>query len=183
VTVAAAITLSPTPALQGREAIRGAGERSERASAPTIPRRGEAKNGVEGPGLVELVVSVGDAMASGDVVARVRRATRQAPNVLLRRALVITVERTIEQDPKYAIRLLVDIAIRALSPAVNDPTTAVLAIDHIEDMLRRIAGRKLEQGHVREDGRLQLVFPTPSWEDLVDLATDEIRIYGARSVR
>ncbi|HEX2367603.1 MAG TPA: DUF2254 family protein [Acidimicrobiia bacterium] len=182
-TVAAAITLSPTPALQGREAIRGAGERSERASAPTIPRRGEAKNGVEGPGLVELVVSVGDAMASGDVVARVRRATRQAPNVLLRRALVITVERTIEQDPKYAIRLLVDIAIRALSPAVNDPTTAVLAIDHIEDMLHRIAGRKLEQGHVREDGRLQLVFPTPSWEDLVALATDEIRIYGARSVQ
>jgi uncharacterized membrane protein len=134
-------------------------------------------------GLVELVVSVGDAMASGEVVARVRGATRQAPNVLLRRALVITVERTIEQDPKYAIRLLVDIAIRALSPAVNDPTTAVMAIDHIEDMLRRIAGRRLEQGHVRADGRLRLVFPTPSWEDLVALATDEIRIYGARSVQ
>ncbi len=134
-------------------------------------------------GLVELVVSVGDAMASGEVVARVRGAKRHAPNVVLRRTLVITVERTIEQDPKYAIRLLVDIAIRALSPAVNDPTTAVMAVDQIEDMLRRIAGRKLDQGHVRENGRLRLVFPTPSWEDLVALATDEIRIYGAASVQ
>ncbi len=134
-------------------------------------------------GLVELMVSVGDAMASGEVVARVRGAKRHAPNVVLRRALVITVERTIEQDPKYAIRLLVDIAIRALSPAVNDPTTAVMAVDQIEDMLRRIAGRKLDQGHIREGGRLRLVFPTPSWEDLVALATDEIRIYGAASVQ
>ena len=38
-------------------------------------------------------------------------------------------ERTFEQDPKYALRLLVDIAIRALSPAVNDPITAVQALD------------------------------------------------------
>ena len=42
-------------------------------------------------------------------------------------------QRTFEQDPKYAIRLLVDIAIKALSPAVNDPTTAVQALDEIED--------------------------------------------------
>jgi uncharacterized membrane protein len=134
-------------------------------------------------GVVELVVSVGDAIASGEVVARVRGAKRHAPNRVLRGALVITVERTIEQDPKYAIRLLVDIAIRALSPAVNDPTTTVMAIDHIEDILRRMAGRKLELGHVLEGGRLRLVFPTPSWDDLVALATDEIRIYGAKSVQ
>jgi hypothetical protein len=49
-------------------------------------------------------------------------------------------ERTSEQDPKYPVRLLVDIAIKALSPAINDPTTAVQAIDQIEDLLRRLGG-------------------------------------------
>jgi uncharacterized membrane protein len=157
---------------------RGAPGVLARVDAPALVR---IANRVDG--MVELVVSVGDAMGSGEVVARVRGATRPAPNWLLRRALVMSVERTVEQDPKYAIRLLVDIAIRALSPAVNDPTTAVMAIDHIEDMLRRIAARKLERGHILDGGQLRLVFPTPSWDDLVALATDEIRMYGAASVQ
>ena len=59
-------------------------------------------------------------------------------------------ERTFEQDPKYALRLLVDIAIRALSPAINDPTTAVQALDQIQDLLLRLGRRRLEIGAVRE---------------------------------
>jgi hypothetical protein len=56
-------------------------------------------------------------------------------------------ERTFTQDPKYSIRLLVDIAIRALSPAINDPTTALQAIDQIEDLLRRISQCDLQARH------------------------------------
>jgi uncharacterized membrane protein len=48
-------------------------------------------------------------------------------------------ERTIEQDPAFALRVIVDIAIRALSPAVNDPTTAVQLLDHVEALLQ-VAG-------------------------------------------
>jgi uncharacterized membrane protein len=93
-------------------------------------------------------------------------------------------ERTFEQDPKYAIRLLVDIAIKALSPAVNDPTTAVQALDQIEDLLRRLGSRRLEIGAVRDsDGKLRVVIPHPAWEDFLILAFEEIRFYGANSVQ
>jgi uncharacterized membrane protein len=93
-------------------------------------------------------------------------------------------ERTFEQDPKYAIRLLVDIAIKALSPAINDPTTAVQALDQIEDLLLRLGRRQLQVGTARDaDGAPRLVIPGPTWEDFLMLAFDEIRFCGATSVQ
>jgi uncharacterized membrane protein len=92
--------------------------------------------------------------------------------------------RTFEQDPKYAIRLLVDIAIRALSPAVNDPTTAVQALDQIEDLLLRLGQRHLEIGKFCDsDGELRLLVPFPAWDDIVLLAFGEICFCGATSVQ
>jgi uncharacterized membrane protein len=76
--------------------------------------------------------------------------------------------------------VLADIAIRALSPAVNDPTTAVQSIDRIEDLLRYAAAKHLADGGVRDHrGTARLVYPTPAWDDLVALALDEIRAFGA----
>ena len=75
---------------------------------------------------------------------------RDATLPQLRRAVVLRPERTFEQDPKYPLRLLVDIAIKALSPAINDPTTAVQAIDQIEDLLRRLGRRDLDAGYARD---------------------------------
>ena|SRR6516225_5665845 len=93
-------------------------------------------------------------------------------------------ERTFEQDPKYAIRPLVDIAIKALSPAINDPTTAVQALNQIEDLLLRLGRRELELGNFRDrDGQLRLIVPYPAWEDFLRLAFDEIASYGAQSVQ
>ena len=93
-------------------------------------------------------------------------------------------ERTFDQDPKYAIRLLVDIAIKALSPAINDPTTAVQALNQIEDLLLRLGCRELEIGDFQDrDGQLRLIVPYPAWEDFVRLALDEIASYGAQSVQ
>jgi uncharacterized membrane protein len=100
------------------------------------------------------------------------------------RAVRLARERTFEQDPKYPLRLLVDIAIKALSPAINDPTTAVQAIDQIEDLLRRLGRGDLDAGYARDaDGKLRLVYPMPTWEDYLTLAFDEIRQYGAASVQ
>ncbi len=94
-------------------------------------------------------------------------------------------DRTYEQDPKYPIRLLVDIAIKALSPAINDPTTAVQALDQIEDLLRRLARhRARRRARWRtSDGVLRLVYPMPGWDDYLSLAFDEIRVFGATSVQ
>jgi len=101
-----------------------------------------------------------------------------------KKAFAMGEERTFEQDPKYAIRLLVDIAIRALSPAINDPTTAVQALDQIQDLLLRIGSRRLEIGAVRDsEGTLKLIISHPTWEDFLRLAFDEIRFCGATSVQ
>jgi uncharacterized membrane protein len=93
-------------------------------------------------------------------------------------------ERTMEQDPAFGFRQIVDIAVRGLSPAVNDPTTAVQCLDHLHDLLRYLAARPFRSGRLGdEDGNLRLVVPPPSWEDYLDLALDEIRHYGATSIQ
>ena len=89
-----------------------------------------------------------------------------------------------DQDPLFAFRILVDIAIKALSAAINDPTTAVLAIDQLHRILRSAGRRNLRTDSVLgSDGRLRLIFRTPNWDDLVHLAFAEIRFYGASNVQ
>jgi uncharacterized membrane protein len=96
------------------------------------------------------------------------------------RALVLTGnERTFEQDPAYGFRLLVDMAISALSPATNDPTTAVQVLDELDDLLRMLAPRRLRRAIEDKDGRPWLYYRRPSWQDYVGLACNEIRYYGA----
>ena len=119
---------------------------------------------------------VGETLAADTVLLRVYGATRQLPERTLLRGIRLATSRTFEQDPQYAIRLLVDIAIRALSPAINDPTTAVQALDQIEDLLRRLGGRQLDRGQAFDTlGMLRLTFPVPTWEDYLALSFDEIR--------
>jgi uncharacterized membrane protein len=90
----------------------------------------------------------------------------------------------VEQDPTFAFRILVDVAIRALSPAVNDPTTAVMALDQLHDLLRFVATRRLDVGEHRDAaGSVRLSVGLPRWEDYVSLAVDEIRQYGASSLQ
>jgi uncharacterized membrane protein len=102
----------------------------------------------------------------------------------IKKAFLLGTERTMEQDPKFALRLLVDVAIKALSPAVNDPTTAVQALDQIEDLLRRIGVGTLDLGRlVGVHGYTRVTYPAPTWDDLLALATDEIRMYGADSLQ
>jgi len=133
--------------------------------------------------VIVMECAVGDTLVDDSVILRVHGGG-PLDESRLRQALEVARERTFEQDPKYPLRLLVDIAIKALSPAINDPTTAVQAIDQIEDLLRRLGRRALDAGCVRDDrGELRLVFPTPSWEDYLKLAFDEIRQYGTGSVQ
>jgi len=114
----------------------------------------------------------------------VRGAPRPISESSLAAAVRLGPERTIEQDPKYAIRLIVDISIRALSPAINDPTTGVQGLDQIDDLMRRIGTRHLDVGRVRDArSALRLVYPTPTWDDFLSLAFDEIRYFGANSLQ
>jgi uncharacterized membrane protein len=84
----------------------------------------------------------------------------------------------------FGFRELVDIAERALSPAVNDPTTAAQAIDVMHDLLRRLATRATPTGrHLDPEGRLRLIVPVYSFRAMLALALDEIEHYGASDVQ
>jgi uncharacterized membrane protein len=133
---------------------------------------------------IAMACAVGDTLVEGVVLLRVHDAETPLPEEALLTAVRLGRERTFEQDPKYPIRLLVDIAIKALSPAINDPTTAVQTIDQLEDLLRRLGASDLDVGYAAdENGALRLVFPTPTWEDYLTLAFDEIRQFGSSSVQ
>jgi uncharacterized membrane protein len=134
--------------------------------------------------VIALACGVGDSVLEGAVLLTVHGAGAVVPETALRRAVRLSPYRTFAQDPKYAIRLLVDVAIKALSPAVNDPTTAVGALDQIEDLLRRLGRRRLDAGRVLDaEGRLRVAFPAPTWEDYLVLSFDEIRQFGASSIQ
>jgi uncharacterized membrane protein len=134
--------------------------------------------------VIELVPEVGDFIAAGDPLFRIYEGGDNLSDSTLQHLVAIGHERTLEQDPLFAFRIIVDIANKALSPAVNDPTTAVLAIDQIHHLLRDIGNRYLAEGHERgPTGKLRLIYRTPNWEDFVLLGTTEIRQYGDESIQ
>jgi uncharacterized membrane protein len=135
-------------------------------------------------GLLLVPHAVGDAIMPGEALASVRGAAQPLPETRVREAIALARERTIDDSPAYALRLLADIAIRALSPAINDPTTAVAALDQIEALLRAFGRADLDRGVLRdEQGVLRVVYMHPSWEDLLSLGLTEIAQYGAESVQ
>jgi uncharacterized membrane protein len=102
----------------------------------------------------------------------------------LRGSVVIGIERTIDEDPAFAIRVMVDVACKALSAAINDPTTAVQVLDYLGDSLRVIgtadlSGSSWDQGAARRG----LVVPFRRWEDFLALGVTEIREYGSSSIQ
>ncbi|MCX5559765.1 DUF2254 domain-containing protein [Streptomyces sp. NBC_00038] len=133
---------------------------------------------------IHLVCSVGEFVGSGTVVGHLEARTAGPADPRLARRVAACVRygpsRTVEQDPAYGFRLLADIAVRALSPAVNDPTTAVQALDQIEDGLLRLAGRPLGPTWLLDgSGRPRISCPAPHWADFVSLALDETLLYGS----
>jgi uncharacterized membrane protein len=131
-----------------------------------------------------LTDSVGDFVSSGATVMEVYGSSAPTPEALLG-CLAFGIERTIEQDPGFAVRILVDIAIRALSPAVNDPTTAVQVLNHLESLLRTLSRAPLPGSYTLSDtaGRPRVVIPGRRWEDYLELGLTEIRQYGATSTQ
>jgi uncharacterized membrane protein len=134
--------------------------------------------------IIEMVPQVGDFVATDTTLFRIHGGSRELRYRQLRRAIAFGRERTMEQDPAFAFRIIVDIAEKALSPAINDPTTGVLAIDQVQRLLLEVGKRNLSTGTVSdESGQIRLIFRTPNWQDFVLLAVAEIRQYGASSVQ
>jgi uncharacterized membrane protein len=138
----------------------------------------------EAGAVVAVVPQVGDSVAPGDPLFRVYGRKQPLPAGALRGCIAVGPERTLEQDPRFAFRILVDIANKALSPAINDPTTAVQALDQIDALLLFLGRRRLDEGVVRDpDGAPRVVYGTPDWPDYVTLAVSEIRHFGDGSIQ
>lgn len=134
--------------------------------------------------VIALVPQVGDFVAHGDPLFRIYPKDRDVDAASLSQMVAFGPERTLEQDPAFAFRIMVDIASKALSPAINDPTTAVLALDQLHCDLLYLGRKQLDSGNLADaQGRLRLVYPTPQWEDFVALAVSEIRQFGASSIQ
>jgi uncharacterized membrane protein len=134
--------------------------------------------------VVELVPQVGDFIAVGDPLFRVFQGGRAELADRLCQSVAVGQERTLEQDPTFAFRIIVDIASKGLSPAINDPTTAVLAVDQIHHLLRNVGSRRLDDGCACDAaGRVRLRYSTPNWGDFVELAVTEIRQFGGTSIQ
>ncbi|MEW2176009.1 DUF2254 domain-containing protein [Streptomyces sp. NPDC005406] len=173
------------------------GEPAEALGGKTVVRatRGGAVQALHTAGLSAVAArhdcvftvphGIGDYVPRGAVLVEIRGGTSVPDHRQLTGLIALGPERTIEQDPAFALRVLVDIAIRALSPAVNDPTTGVQVLNHIDSFLTAVGRSPLPGRYVLADadGRPRLVLRGREWEDYLQLAVSEIRDYGATSLQ
>jgi len=135
-------------------------------------------------GIIEFVPRVGDFVAVNEPLFILYGGADAIDDSVLRATVAFGTERTIEQDPTFAFRILVDIANKALSPAINDPTTATLVIDQLHRLLLLVGKQNLSGEEINDkDGQLRVIFRTPNWEDFVHLTFTEIRHYGAGNIQ
>lgn len=137
----------------------------------------------------DLVIAIdrrpGDFLGEGEVLARGFPAESMTEEVRanIARAFVFGPQRTQTQDPEFMLNELVEIAVRALSPGINDPATAVLCIDRLSASLMSVAARPIPSSHrCGKNGQLRLVAKHYGFAGLVDAAFDQIRQYGRNSV-
>lgn len=134
--------------------------------------------------VIEMVPQVGDLVAAEQPLFRIFGEGEMPQAASLYQSVAVGPERTLQQDPGFAFRILVDIASKGLSPAINDPTTAVQALDQIQYLLRHLGSRRLDEGlRVDDKGSVRLIYRTPDWEDFVGLAATEVRHFGGTSIQ
>lgn len=133
-------------------------------------------------GVIEVVPAIGDYLPEGATLFRIWGP--DTSHDVLRQSVTLDVERTVDRDVAWGLRLLVDVCVRALSPGINDPTTAVQSLDRIHDLLRLLSTRAMPKTQWFDpEGELRVLTHSPNWEDFVALATDEVRQAGAQQLQ
>ena len=127
---------------------------------------------------------MGDFIATDEPLFKLYGGAASLDDRKLQSTVAFGAERTMQQDPTFAFRIIIDIALKALSPAINDPTTAVIAIDQLHRLLRRAGTKNLRTDEIlNKSGQLRVIFRTPNWEDFVHLVFTEIRYCGAQNMQ
>lgn len=143
-----------------------------------LPENLDRLLGKENRTVVTLLVHVGEYLNAGEKIAEVRSVTRIAPRTMKKLQKVITMgpERTHAQDVRYSIRQLVDIALRALSPGINDPTTASEALNGVRVILSRWLGQSMHSGVFTLKRGNQLVIGQLSLDTLLEQSFAQVII-------
>jgi uncharacterized membrane protein len=154
-----------------------------RGVVTSVDMEGLSEIASHGNATLVVVPRTGDFVAVGMPLVAVH-GNGSIDDAQLRNGVTLAKERDIAEDPAFGFRQLVDIAERALSPGINDPTTAAQCLDHLHDLLRRLVDRPLP-GLVTCTGedRGLVVAPRFTWDDYVALAVDEIAHWGAESIQ
>jgi uncharacterized membrane protein len=186
----------PAPLRDGRESVPAADTRRREAASRVLfqEQRSAIVLALNVPALVaeaqrtgcviEFAAQVGDFLGVGEPLFYLYGQADAVDDKRLRTFVALGSERTMEQDPMFAFRIEVDIALKALSAAINDPTTAVLAIDQLQRLLGTVGKRVLRGDAIRDAaGRTRLILRTPNWEDYVHMSFREIRHYGVGSLQ
>jgi uncharacterized membrane protein len=179
--VGASTPVAPLPAGAGERTVlhRGTSGVILAVDVPQLMAAAEMADGV-----IEFAPQVGDFVGVDEPLFVLHGGATALEDKKLRGSVIFGSERTLEQDPLFAFRILVDIAIKALSAAINDPTTAVLAIDQLHRLLRSAGQRSFRtDSFLDRAGKLRLILRTPNWDDFIHLAFAEIRFYGASNIQ
>ncbi len=176
--------IGPVEGVSGQPALAIRFDRSGAIQAINYPEM--AKWAREQDCLAVMRHSVGDFVQPGDLLIEIygdpgdTAQARKALNGLV----ALGIERTIEQDPAFAIRIMVDVANKALSAAINDPTSAVQVLGYLGVSLRAIGATELRERSWRPGAAAGgLVVPRRRWEDYLALGVTEIREYGSSSIQ
>ena len=171
-------------AIEGAEPTRVVNWEGEPGAVTAISLDGLRGLAERSDAILELRLQVGDFIPGGAPVLAVYGSEAEISPDQLGSLVATASERSFHQDAAFGLRQLVDIASRGLSPGINDPTTAVQAIDQIHDALLRLGSRRLHSGVLRgADDEVRVLVPVHSWHDYVHLAIDEIRIYSEGSLQ
>ena len=133
---------------------------------------------------IDLIPAIGQYVAAGTPLVRLTGAVCDEVDVdRIHDGLVLSLERTQQEDVAYGIRMLVDMALKALADSQHaDPTTVVQVIDRVHDILRQLSRRELRPDiHHDETGEVRLVIPSMDWQAYVSLGFEELRLVGAGS--
>jgi uncharacterized membrane protein len=170
---------SPLPDVAGEEVIAspdaGAIYRIEYDALVEEARRADVA--------LELIPAMGDFVGHGAPLMRIHGdGGARLDRKKIKQLVWLGGERSHTDDPAYGVRKLVDIAERGLAEPFEDPTTSVMALDRIHDLLRMLVNREFPDGRYSDEGgELRLTVPVVGWDDYVWLAFTELRVAGAGS--
>lgn len=130
--------------------------------------------------VIHVPQRVGEFMVEGKALAFVASESLPSEDTIeaIRSTFSLGLTRSIQQDPAYGIRQMADVAMKALSPGVNNTSNAIMALDRISVLMRIVAARASPRRERLSRGRLRLVVARPGFESMLGLSCDQIRQWG-----